>query len=205
MEALLNYAHRLLDSALGLMKLVQEREVGWLTVVRRTGEYKREQQPLMKKIKLLLLFNPLTEWIDRTYLFRLFTHERNLYAGMFVTWLLYGPGVTANTTQKKKKFRPNPSTFQNFFIRRHAPGARPLHASNDNSNAVIVADSRVVVYPTVERTRKLWVKGNQSTIANLIHDEEYLAKPWDNGALACFRLSPQDYHRYHSPVSGEIK
>lgn len=110
MEALLNHAHRLLDSALGLMKLVQEREVGWLTVVRRTGEYKREQQPLMKKIKLLLLFNPLTEWIDRTYLFRLFTHERNLYAGMFVTWLLYGPGVTANTTQKRKKFRPNLSS-----------------------------------------------------------------------------------------------
>ncbi len=27
---------------------------------------------------------------------------------------------------------------------------------------------------------------------------------WDNGAIACFRLSPQDYHRYHSPVSGTI-
>lgn len=27
---------------------------------------------------------------------------------------------------------------------------------------------------------------------------------WNNGAIACFRLSPQDYHRYHSPVSGTI-
>ena len=117
MEALLTYAHWLLDSALGFTKLVQEREVRWLTVVRRTGEYKREQQPLMNKIKLLLLFNPLTEWIDRTHLFRLFTHERNLYAGMFLTWLLDGPGVTANTMPKKKKFRPKPgSELSQLFI-----------------------------------------------------------------------------------------
>ena len=27
---------------------------------------------------------------------------------------------------------------------------------------------------------------------------------WANGAIACFRLSPQDYHRYHSPVSGVV-
>lgn len=29
-------------------------------------------------------------------------------------------------------------------------------------------------------------------------------KVWENGAVSCFRLSPQDYHRYHSPVSGVI-
>lgn len=95
-------------------------------------------------------------------------------------------------------------TFQDFFIRRHKPEARPLHAPNDPSKAVIVADCRVVVYPTVETTRKLWVKGNQFTIANLIRDSDR-SKPWDNGAVACFRLSPQDYHRYHSPVEGKVK
>lgn len=29
-------------------------------------------------------------------------------------------------------------------------------------------------------------------------------KTWGNGAIACFRLSPQDYHRYHSPVTGTV-
>ena len=29
--------------------------------------------------------------------------------------------------------------------------------------------------------------------------------PWANGAVASFRLSPQDYHRYHSPVRGVVK
>lgn len=107
-----------------------------------------------------------------------------------------------------KDFAPsNPEgyrTFQDFFIRRHASSARPLDEPSNTSKAVIVADCRVVVYPSVERTRKLWVKGNEFTIGNLIRDNDR-AKPWDNGPVACFRLSPQDYHRYHSPVSGKVK
>src|SRR5690242_17001385 len=58
---LLNYIHRTLDYALALVKLVRNREVGWQTLNRKTGKYEREQQPILKKLKLLLLFNPLTE------------------------------------------------------------------------------------------------------------------------------------------------
>ncbi len=79
---LLNYLHRLFDYFLSCCKLVQNREVGWLTVDRKvrtlhcstvsgkaycvvqTGLYKREQQPIFKKLKLALLFNPLTEWSE---------------------------------------------------------------------------------------------------------------------------------------------
>ncbi|KIW36698.1 phosphatidylserine decarboxylase [Exophiala oligosperma] len=28
---------------------------------------------------------------------------------------------------------------------------------------------------------------------------------WENGAITSFRLSPQDYHRYHSPVQGTVE
>lgn len=216
------------------MQLLQNREVGWLTVVRRTGEFRREQQPILKKLKLLFLFNPLTQWIDRTHLFRLWTHEKNFYAGKAIqeTWdTRYVPPMAILTFDSEKEevaphshkqisgfidfydinmndFSPREvdrySTFQNFFVRRHAPGARPLYASNDPTSAVIVADSRVVVYNTVEKSQKLWIKGDQFTIGNLVRDEG-LAKPWHNGAVACFRLSPQDYHRYHSPVAGKVK
>jgi len=78
---LLSYIHRTLDYALGLVKLVQNREVGWQTLNRKTGKYEREQQPILKKLKLLLLFNPLTEWIDQTHLFRLWIHEKTVVAG----------------------------------------------------------------------------------------------------------------------------
>jgi phosphatidylserine decarboxylase len=94
-------------------------------------------------------------------------------------------------------------TFEDFFVRKHAPGSRPIHAEDDSREAVVVADSRVVVFPTVERTRALWIKGKHFTIANLIQ-EQAEALIWENGAVASFRLSPQDYHRYHSPVSGKV-
>jgi Phosphatidylserine decarboxylase len=67
-----------------------------------------------------------------------------------------------------------------------------------------VADSRAVVYPTVEETRALWVKGSRFTIQNLIEDDEQSAR-WRNRSVASFRLSPQGYHRYHSPVQGKVK
>ena len=73
--------HRLLDAILSFLILLQKREVGWPTVDRKSGTYKREQQPIWKKIKLLLLFNPVTEWIDRTRLLRLWTHEESVNAG----------------------------------------------------------------------------------------------------------------------------
>lgn len=47
-----------------------------------TGKYEREQQPLLKKLRLLLLFNPLTEWIDSTHLMRLYIHNKSIKAGM---------------------------------------------------------------------------------------------------------------------------
>lgn len=96
------------------------------------------------------------------------------------------------------------TTFEDFFVRKHGPNARPIYAANDPSKAVVVADCRVVVYPTVDKTRALWVKGSEFTIANLIKDDQ-LAVTWENGAVASFRLSPQDYHRYHSPVEGNVK
>lgn len=96
------------------------------------------------------------------------------------------------------------SSFQEFFVRKHAPGARPIYEPDDPTKAVAVSDSRVAVYPTVHMTKELWIKGCAFTMANLIRDQDR-AKPWDNGAVAVFRLSPQDYHRYHSPVTGHVK
>ena len=95
-------------------------------------------------------------------------------------------------------------TFEDFFVRKHKAGARPIHEPYNSKEAVIVADCRVVVYPTVAAARALWIKGNNFTISNLVQDEGK-SKPWTDGAVASFRLSPQDYHRYHSPVTGSIK
>jgi phosphatidylserine decarboxylase precursor len=61
-----------------------------------------------------------------------------------------------------------------------------------------------VAYESVEESKKLWIKGRDFSLTNLVMDTE-LAKEFADGPVASFRLSPQDYHRYHSPVTGKIK
>lgn len=94
--------------------------------------------------------------------------------------------------------------FEDFFVRHHAPGSRPIHEPDKPSSAVVVTDSRVVVYDTVTETKQLWIKGDDFSITNLVMDVQ-LGRRFADGAVASFRLSPQDYHRYHSPVTGRVR
>ncbi|EKM57173.1 uncharacterized protein PHACADRAFT_91208 [Phanerochaete carnosa HHB-10118-sp] len=207
----MQYAHSAVDYGLQCTKLVQHRQVGWLTKNRETGELIREQVPLMKKARMLLLFNPLTEWVDRTHTFRYILHEKTDHSK--------SKEVNPRSKEQIKafvdfyhvdmnQFEPSDinayKSFQDFFIRLHKPGVRPIASQEDPSVAVCVADCRMVVYDTVAETHKLWIKGRDFSIAQLLHDK-VAARPWQNGGVASFRLSPQDYHRYHSPVHGIVK
>lgn len=96
------------------------------------------------------------------------------------------------------------SSFEAFFARQLRKGARPITRENDSGHAVVVADSRVVVFDSVEQAQTLWVKGQDFNMTNLAMDMD-LGKVFDGGCVASFRLSPQDYHRYHSPVKGVVK
>ncbi|KIX96318.1 uncharacterized protein Z520_08096 [Fonsecaea multimorphosa CBS 102226] len=210
-DFILQWIHQILDYALSTIRTVQNRQIGWKTLNRKTGCYEREKQPIWKKIKLWILFSRPIEWIDRTQLLRLWIHEKTIKAGK-------EEGTPASARQIKafvdfyhinmEDFTPSDiheyRTFEDFFIRQHKPGSRPIFEPDDPTRAVVVADCRLVVYPSVAQTKKLWIKGKNFTVGNLIRDDE-AAKVWHNGAIASFRLSPQDYHRYHSPVNGTIE
>ncbi|KAH6704355.1 hypothetical protein BKA61DRAFT_618459 [Leptodontidium sp. MPI-SDFR-AT-0119] len=190
--------HSVVNYALSLLQLVQNREVGWRTLNRKTGKYEREQQPLLKKLKLLLLFNPITEWIDRTHLLRLWIYEKTIAAGRREASKASSHQIKAFVDFyhiNMEEFQPSKlseySTFDDFFVRQHAVGSRPIFAESDPSKAVVVADSRVVVYPSVSQAQALWIKGKNFTIGNLILDFER-AMVWAEGGVASFRLSPQD-------------
>lgn len=74
--------HSLVDYVMTWYHLVETRQIGWQTMDRRTGKMVREQQPIFKKLKLLILFNPLMDWLDRTHLMRLWIHEKTVRAGL---------------------------------------------------------------------------------------------------------------------------
>ncbi|KAI1740551.1 phosphatidylserine decarboxylase proenzyme [Xylaria scruposa] len=202
--------HQALNYLLSWASLAQNSQYGWESVVRKTGDLMHEEQPLKKKLKLLLLFNSIMEWIDTTHAMRLYIHKESLKAG-----------EEESTPSSKSQIRGfvdayginmedfDPSdinayqSFADFFTRKHTKESRLVYKPDDASSAVVVADSRVVVYDSIAKTRELWIKGRDFSITNLVMDTQLGAR-FDNAAVASFRLSPQDYHRYHSPVTGRV-
>lgn len=96
-------------------------------------------------------------------------------------------------------------TFNEFFYRKLKEDARPVEDPNNPYRVVSMADCRMMAFNTVAEAQQIWIKGRDFTIAKMLgstyHDQ------WQNyigGSLCIFRLAPQDYHRFHSPVDGVI-
>lgn len=99
----------------------------------------------------------------------------------------------------------NFKTFNEFFYRKLKPDARPVEAPTEERIVVAAADARSTFFPTVAKATEIWIKGRDFSIARLFGDAypEY-ADRFVNGSLTIFRLAPQDYHRFHMPVSGVL-
>ncbi|KAG0203808.1 hypothetical protein BGX28_004049 [Mortierella sp. GBA30] len=94
-------------------------------------------------------------------------------------------------------------SFNEFFYRKLRPDARPVF-DIDNPNIIVSsADCRLCVFKSISAATQVWVKGKSFSVENLVQDKA-LAEQFDGGSIALFRLAPQDYHRFHSPVSGHI-
>jgi phosphatidylserine decarboxylase len=85
-------------------------------------------------------------------------------------------------------------TFNEFFYRKLKPEARPCDSAEDANVAVSAADCRMMTFATIDDATKIWIKGLEFSVGKLLGDEE-LGKTYNGGALAIFRLAPQDYHR----------
>ncbi|QIX02501.1 hypothetical protein AMS68_008018 [Peltaster fructicola] len=95
-------------------------------------------------------------------------------------------------------------SFNDFFAREIKLSARPV-AEPDNDRVVSSpADCRITTFPTVDLATKYWIKGFGFTLSRLLGSDE-LAHKFDGGSIAVARLAPQDYHRWHAPVSGKVE
>jgi phosphatidylserine decarboxylase len=80
-----------------------------------------------------------------------------------------------------------------------------VESLDDPYRLVSGADCRFMAFESVNDATRLWIKGREFTVARLL-GEAYKgqAERYVGGAVAIFRLAPQDYHRFHSPVDGTI-
>ena len=83
------------------------------------------------------------------------------------------------------------------------PTARPISEPQNRKVFVSPADCRLNVYQSLETAQELWIKGEGFSLKSLLNDDK-LAQKYEGGSLVIARLAPQDYHRYHSPVTGTI-
>lgn len=89
-------------------------------------------------------------------------------------------------------------TFNDFFVRKLKPEARPIVSGNDV--AILPADGRYLVYPNIQKADGFYVKGEKFSLDSLLKNH-HLAHKYENGAMAFIRLCPTDYHRFHFPCN----
>ena len=103
--------------------------------------------------------------------------------------------------------QPDPTkydTFNDFFAREIREDARPIDEPDNDLVSSSPADCRLTAFPTIDLATKYWIKGAGFSLEKLLGDAD-LAKQFDGGSLVVARLAPQDYHRWHSPVSGTVE
>lgn len=93
------------------------------------------------------------------------------------------------------------TSFDAFFTRRLRAGARPLEGGEESFASP--ADGLFSAAGTVEASGTIRVKGQEYTLAELLDDPAW-ARELQGGAYGVVYLSPRDYHRVHSPVTGKI-
>ena len=100
-----------------------------------------------------------------------------------------------------KEFLESPTSygsFNDFFIRKLHPEARPI--CQENTVAVMPADARYLFYPHIEKSDGFLIKGEKFSLSELLQDGG-LAETYRCGAMVIARLCPTDYHRFHFPCS----
>jgi phosphatidylserine decarboxylase len=90
------------------------------------------------------------------------------------------------------------SSFNDFFIRKLKPGARPIAQGGDV--AILPADGRYLVYPNIAKVDGFLVKGKKFSLQELLGRKD-LASLYEEGAMVIARLCPTDYHRFHFPCN----
>lgn len=92
-------------------------------------------------------------------------------------------------------------SLADFFARKLKPGLRPVCGSADS--VVSPVDATISQMGTIREGRLIQAKGVDYSVEQLLGDQTK-ARIFAKGEFITLYLSPQDYHRIHSPITGRI-
>ena len=94
------------------------------------------------------------------------------------------------------------ATFNDFFIRELADGARPV---DDDGDAIVSPVDGTVSYAGAIRKDSLFqAKGINYSLGDLLATDIEEAEHYIDGRFATIYLAPYNYHRVHAPLDGEL-
>lgn len=95
-------------------------------------------------------------------------------------------------------------TFNQFFAREVKPGKRPIAEPQNDKVIVSPVDATFAGKWDIDANSSVTIKGVTWPVAKLMDGSPY-QNAFDHGVFAHMFLHPNDYHRYHVPVSGQVK
>jgi phosphatidylserine decarboxylase len=139
----------------------------------------------------------LTHWCGTSYSKTLDVSERDHAIGdEFIH--KYSINMKDYTPQEAKDY----ASINDWFVRKLAPGARPIPFRNVSTIVGSPADARLNVFDN-DQTLPIWIKGEKFDMGTLLGDAD-MGKTLKDGSIAIVRLAPADYHRFHAPIDGKL-
>ena len=97
-------------------------------------------------------------------------------------------------------------SFNEFFTRQLNPARKPRPIADPDDDSVVVAPADSIInfiLSDLTLAEELEVKSRQLNITQLLNHSDY-ARYFAGGTAVSCVLMPQNYHHFHSPVSGQI-
>ena len=105
-----------------------------------------------------------------------------------------------NTQEVSNNIKEFGSLHQ-FFVRTLKEHVRPIEQGDDVFTSPV--DAKIESFGTITSDMTFIVKGKHYSLYDLLGNAG-MASKYQDGQYVVFYLSPADYHRMHSPMSGEV-
>ncbi len=157
--------------------------------------------PIEKKESLLLRFFYHTK-IGRIFLWILIRPSFSKIMGAFLntklSCILIKPFIQKNTIDMKRFQKKTYISFNDFFCRK----LKKIKYPSKETEFLSPCDGKLTTYK-IKNNLTFQIKHSTYSLKTLLQNEK-LANRYQNGTCLIFRLTPDDYHRYHFIDHGKI-
>jgi phosphatidylserine decarboxylase len=144
-------------------------------------------------------FRLLTELSSRKFISRVTgSFAKSSISRRLIPWFARTYGIRLEDAEKHwQDYR----SLNDFFTRRLKPGLRPIES--DLKKLASPVDASITGMGSIYSGQIINVKGQNYTLTQLLNHSPRLVN-YNEGFYFVLYLSPTDYHRIHTPVSGKI-